>query len=120
MTEQFDVIVVGGGHNGLVCANLLAKAGKSVLVLEANEQAGGAAVTQSFADGYSVSSGAHLLYGLQPQVERDLGLKVRLASDNMSTIALSDDGKHIRIKGSSVQGVGDNDRPRCGISTSRC
>jgi len=110
MTEQFDVIVVGGGHNGLVCANLLAKAGKSVLVLEANEQAGGAAVTESFADGYSVSSGAHLLYGLQPQVERDLGLKVRLAADNMSTIALSDDGKHVRIKGASVQGVADDDQ----------
>ena len=50
MTDKFDAIVVGGGHNGLVCAALLAKAGKQVLVLEANDQVGGAAVTREFAE----------------------------------------------------------------------
>ncbi|MCH7636862.1 MAG: NAD(P)-binding protein, partial [Proteobacteria bacterium] len=44
MTNKYDAIVVGGGHNGLVCSALLAKAGKSVLVLEANDQVGGAAI----------------------------------------------------------------------------
>ena len=56
MASRYDAIVVGAGHNGLVCAALLAKAGKQVLVLEANEQVGGAAVTRKFADGFSVSA----------------------------------------------------------------
>ena len=51
MGNQFDAIVVGAGHNGLVCSALLAKAGKRVLVLEANDQVGGAAVTREFAEG---------------------------------------------------------------------
>ena len=55
MTDNYDAIVVGAGHNGLVCSALLAKAGKKVLVLEANDQVGGAAVTREFADGYSNS-----------------------------------------------------------------
>ena len=56
MTDRYDAIVVGAGHNGLVCAALLARTGKQVLVLEANDQVGGAAVTREFADGYSVSA----------------------------------------------------------------
>ena len=68
MTDKYDAIVVGGGHNGLVCSALLARSGKQVLLLEANEQVGGAAVTREFAEGYSVSACAHLLYNLQPSV----------------------------------------------------
>lgn len=109
MSERYDAIVVGAGHNGLVCASLLAKGGKKVLVLEANDQVGGAAVTRSFADGYSVSSCAHLLYQLQPQVKKDLGLKIELAADKMGTIALSAEGNHVRMRGSEVSGVSDED-----------
>lgn len=105
MTERFDVIVVGGGHNGLVCAALLGKAGKRVLLLEANEQVGGAAVTQSFADGYAVSSGAHLLYQLQPKVLRDLGINLRYAADDMETLALNLGGNAVRMHGCKVEGV---------------
>jgi len=110
MTDRYDAIVIGAGHNGLVCAALLAKAGKKTLVLEANEQVGGAAVTRSFADGYSVSSAAHLLYQLQPQVQKDLGLKVELAADKLATVALGQDGNHVTIKGNDVSGVSDEDR----------
>ena len=67
-------LLSGRGHNGLVCSALLAKAGKQVLVLEANDQVGGAAVTREFADGYSVSACAHLLYQLQPEVRKELKL----------------------------------------------
>ncbi len=109
MTDSYDAIVVGAGHNGLVCSALLAKAGKKVLVLEANEQVGGAAITREFADGYSVSACAHLLYQLQPEVRKDLKLTTRLASEDMTTIALSADGNHIRLTADSVEGVSDDD-----------
>ena len=56
---SFDVIVIGGGHNGLVCATMLAKAGRKVLVLEAASELGGAARTEEFAPGFRVSSIAH-------------------------------------------------------------
>ncbi len=109
MTDKYDAIVVGGGHNGLVCSALLARSGKQVLVLEANDQVGGAAVTREFADGYSVSACAHLLYNLQPSVIKDLKLNPALASENMTTIALDDDGEHVRIKGNSVSGAKEGD-----------
>jgi phytoene dehydrogenase-like protein len=109
MTDNYDAIVVGAGHNGLVCSALLAKAGKRILVLEANEQVGGAAITREFADGYSVSACAHLLYQLQPEVRKDLKLSPRLASEDMTTIALSEDGNHLRIGVDSVEGVSDKD-----------
>ncbi len=109
MTDRYDAIVIGAGHNGLVCATLLAQSGKSVLVLEANGQVGGAAITREFADGFTVSAGAHLLYQLQPAVRRDLKLDLDLASDDMTTIALDDDGEHVRIHGDTVTGALDGD-----------
>ncbi len=109
MNERYDAIVVGAGHNGLVCASLLAKAGRKVLVLEAKDQVGGAAITRTFADGYSVSACAHLLYQLQPQVRKDLGLKFEVSSEQMGTIALSPDGNHVRYNGNEVSGTSDED-----------
>ena len=109
MDSQYDAIVVGAGHNGLVCSALLAKAGKRVLVLEANNQVGGAAITREFTEGYSVSACAHLLYQLQPEVRKELKLTTRLVCEDMTTIALGEDGKHLRIKTNSVEGVSDED-----------
>ena len=110
MAGKYDAIVIGAGHNGLVCAALLAKAGNKTLVLEANERVGGAAATRSFSEGYSVSAIAHLLYQLQPQVEDDLGLKGSLATEKLGTVALSSDGKHLRIDGDDdVSGVSAED-----------
>ena len=110
MTDKWNAIVVGAGHNGLVCAALLAKAGKQVLVLEANEQVGGAAITREFTKGFSVSACAHLMYQLQPKVQKELKLDLQLASRDMSTIALAEDGKHVRIDGHSVEGVSATDQ----------
>jgi phytoene dehydrogenase-like protein len=108
-TDHYDAIVVGAGHNGLVCASLLAKAGKRVLVLEASSRVGGAAVTREFADGYSVSACAHLLYQLQPSVRKDLGLKPRYARDALDTIALDERGAHVRLGDSKATGVSAED-----------
>jgi phytoene dehydrogenase-like protein len=101
---RYDCVVIGGGHNGLVCAAYLAKSGRSVLVLEAAEQVGGAAVTREFAPGYRVSSCAHLLH-LMPQsliAELDLGAHgFKLANNAMPTSALSPSGTPLAL------GVGD-------------
>ena len=109
MTDRWDAIVVGAGHNGLVCAALLAKAGKSVLVLEAEKQVGGAAVTREFADGYSVSACAHLLSHLQPEVCKDLKVTPRLAAEELATITLAENGEHLRLTAKSVGGVSEAD-----------
>jgi len=72
---KFDCIVIGGGHNGLVCANYLARSGRSVLVLEANSRLGGAAATREFAPGFRVSAGAHLLHLMPRELISDLRLE---------------------------------------------
>ncbi len=72
--KNYDVIVVGGGHNGLVCANYLAKDGRKVLIVEANDSLGGASATSPLNDEFSVSSCAHWLFQLNPTVASDMGL----------------------------------------------
>lgn len=71
----YDCIVVGGGHNGLVCAAYLAQGGRRVLVLERSEQVGGAAVTNEIAPGYRASTASYLVSLLLPEIERDLDLR---------------------------------------------
>jgi phytoene dehydrogenase-like protein len=69
-----DVAIIGGGHNGLTCAAYLAKAGLSVVVLEKNPVAGGAALTEEFHPGYRNSVAAYTVSLLHPKVIRDLEL----------------------------------------------
>ena len=109
MTDSFDNIIIGAGHNGLVCAAYLARAGRSVLVLEANEQVGGAAITREFAPGFSVSAGAHLLCLFSPDIVSDLGLDgygLNLAASDLNTVALSADGNHLTLDGDHADGAG--------------
>lgn len=74
-TKQWDAIVIGAGHNGLVCAAYLAKAGKQVLVLEQRDVVGGAAVTEEFHPGFRNSVAAYTVSLLQPKVIADLQLE---------------------------------------------
>jgi len=71
---QYDAIIIGGGHNGLVTASYLARAGRKVLVLERRELVGGCAVTEEIWPGYRVSSGAYLTSLMQERIVRELDL----------------------------------------------
>lgn len=73
--KQYDCIVIGGGHNGLVTAAYLAKAGKSVCVLERRHVLGGCASTEELWPGYKVSTAAYVISLLLPEIIRDLRLK---------------------------------------------
>jgi len=107
-SARYDSIVVGGGHNGLICAAYLARGGRSVLVLEAAERVGGAAVTREFAPGFRVSACAHLLHLMPRALMRDLGLErqgLKLAADGLPTVALSPDGGHLVFGAGNVSGL---------------
>ena len=77
MTTAYDAIIIGGGHNGLVCAFYLARAGRSVCVVEARSVVGGAAVTEEFAPGFRNSTASYTVSLLQPRVIADLRLHDR-------------------------------------------
>lgn len=70
-----DVVIVGGGHNGLACAAYLAKAGLDVLVLEKRDVVGGAATTEEPWPGYRVSSASYVVSLMPPRIIRELDLK---------------------------------------------
>jgi phytoene dehydrogenase-like protein len=74
MTRKYDVIVIGGGHNGLTNAAYLAKAGKKVLVLERRRVLGGAAVTEEIVPGFLFSECSYVVSLLRPEIIRDLDL----------------------------------------------
>ena len=75
MSASYDLIIIGGGHNGLVTAAYLARAGLKVLVLERREVLGGACVTEEVWPGYKVSTAAYVNSLLRPEIIRDLELE---------------------------------------------
>lgn len=74
MVQTYDVIVIGGGHNGLVHAAYLARAGKKVLVLERRHVLGGAAVTEEVFPGFKFSVASYVVSLLRPEIIRELDL----------------------------------------------
>lgn len=72
--QQYDAIIIGGGHNGLVTAALLADTGRSVLVLEQRETLGGAAATEEIFPGFKINSGAHDAGLFRPEIVEALAL----------------------------------------------
>ncbi|HEV7254925.1 MAG TPA: NAD(P)/FAD-dependent oxidoreductase [Mesorhizobium sp.] len=74
-SEAFDAVVIGAGHNGLVAASVLAKAGRKVVLVEAEAEPGGAARGETFAEGFRSPGLAHVLNRLHPEVIAALDLK---------------------------------------------
>jgi phytoene dehydrogenase-like protein len=75
MKKRFDCLIIGGGHNGLVAAAYLAKAGKSVCVLERRHVLGGCSVTEELWPGFKISVASYVISLFQPQIIRELRLK---------------------------------------------
>lgn len=101
---QYDALILGGGHNGLVCAGYLARAGLKVRVLERRAVLGGAAVTEEFAPGFRNSTASYTVSLLHPKVIRELRLVehgLRIVERPFSNfLPLGDEpGQGIRIGG---------------------
>ncbi|RST84609.1 NAD(P)/FAD-dependent oxidoreductase [Aquibium carbonis] len=99
---RFDAVVIGGGHNGLACAASLGRTGRKVLVLEAAHALGGAVGTHEFVPGFHVSSLAHILNRLHPEMVAGLELKrhgLTLAPGPMPSVALSAAGEPLVLDG---------------------
>jgi len=95
---SFQVIIVGGGHNGLVASAYLARAGRRVLVLEARELVGGCAVTEEIWPGYRVSTASYLASLMQEKVVRDLELErfgYRVDAKDPAFFSPFPDGSHL-------------------------
>jgi len=95
-----DVVILGGGHNGLVTAFYLAKAGFKPLVLERNAQVGGAAVTDEFHPGFRCSTLAHAAGPIRPDIVRDMQLEqhgLKLITPEIAVTALSPDGRALSL-----------------------
>jgi phytoene dehydrogenase-like protein len=101
-TRRFDAVVIGGGHNGLVCAAYLALYGLSVCVLERRDVLGGAAVTEEFHPGFRNSTASYTVSLLNPTVIRDLGLVrhgLRIVERTVSNFLPLPDGRHLQVGG---------------------
>ena len=96
MAETRDIVIIGGGHNGLVTAFYLAKAGYKPLVLERRAQPGGAAVTEEFSPGFRCSTLAHVAGPIRADIVRDMQLErhgVKFITPDVGVVALSPDNR---------------------------
>ena len=96
MAETRDVVIVGGGHNGLVAAFYLARAGYKPLVLERRAQVGGSAITEELHPGFRCSTLAHNTGPLRADIVRDMQLEkhgLKLTTPEVSTVSLLPDGR---------------------------
>jgi len=94
----WDAVIVGGGHNGLVCAFYLARAGYKVRVLERRGVVGGAAITEEFHPGFRNSVASYAVSLLNPVVIRDMALArhgLRIGLRPLSYFAPADDGRYL-------------------------
>jgi phytoene dehydrogenase-like protein len=106
MANHCDVLLVGGGHNGLTCASYLAAAGLKVIVLERRHVVGGAAVTEEFHPGFRNSVAAYTVSLLNPKVIRDLNLQrhgLRIVERELSNFLPCEDGRAFCVGGGQTR-----------------
>jgi phytoene dehydrogenase-like protein len=96
-TSSYDAIVIGAGHNGLVCAAYLQKKGLKVLVLERTDRVGGACVTEELFPGFRISTASYSLSLLLPQIISDLGLELDIRLKEPKVFAPYEDGGGLLI-----------------------
>lgn len=103
---QYDAIVIGAGHNGLIAAAYLAKAGRKTVLLDRSSYIGGAARTAEISPDYLVSTAAHLFNAFPRKIEKDLKLAKHgliWAVRDMPTVALDLQGRHITLAAKGKQ-----------------
>jgi len=109
--DRYDSIIIGAGHNGLVCAASLAKHGQNVLVLESADVPGGLAASREFHAGFRTSI-AHSVNHFSNRIAKDLALETHglmAADEPLPTTGLSPDGNHVTVHKSTVSGVNQAD-----------
>jgi phytoene dehydrogenase-like protein len=100
MAGSYDAIIIGGGHNGLVCAAYLARAGRKVLVLERRHVVGGACVTEEVFPGFKVSTAAYVNSLFRKEIVRDLRLPqygFALLERNPASFSPFADGRYLML-----------------------
>ena len=101
--DNYDAVIIGGGHNGLVCSFYLAKAGLKVKVLERRNIVGGAAVTEEFHPGFRNSTASYTVSLLNPEVIKDMPLKengLEIVKRPISNFLPIDDNNFLKVGGS--------------------
>jgi phytoene dehydrogenase-like protein len=102
VTQRYDALIIGGGHNGLVCAFYLARAGLSVRIVERRGVIGGAAVTEEFHPGFRNSTASYTVSLLQPKVIADMALAdhgYRVVERPISNFLPLDDSSYLKLGG---------------------
>ena len=113
--KHYDTIIIGAGHNGLICATYLAKKGQKVLLLEASKSTGGLATTSEFYPGFKTSV-AQTISHFSTKITKDLNLSkhgFHLDAEPMATMGLNLTGEHVVLSGfgteAKLSGVGEED-----------
>ncbi len=108
---HYDSIIIGAGHNGLICAAYLARAGQRVLLLESSESVGGLAASREFHPGFRTSV-AHFVNHFPQKIVKELGLEshgLNATRQQPTTVGMSLDGKHVVLQAGGVSGVDEDD-----------
>ena len=109
--DRFDSIIIGAGHNGLVCAAYLAQGGQRVLVLEASPAPGGLGANREFHPGFHASV-AHTVSHFSRKIASDLKLASHgfdTSSTSLPTIGLNANAEHVKLHQDSVSGTSTDD-----------